>query len=102
MWVQLDEEHVERLMRIARAAGQRDVAEKLQHRLDVDAKDARSLTRYRGAAEAIYGNEGEFEFDDDAVVSGGTADGAYVMGWRWVDAGDLQRAPARRHVKSRY
>jgi len=29
--------------------------------------------------------EGELEFDDDAIVSEGDNNGAYLQGWAWVD-----------------
>lgn len=39
---------------------------------------------YRKYAEDRLHKDGELEFDDDAVVSLGADDGAYVMGWVWV------------------
>ncbi len=35
-------------------------------------------------AKAQYHREGELEFDDDAMVSEGDDNGAYVRCWRWV------------------
>lgn len=69
-------------------------------RLDLDALIQRGLTfgqcvvalgetdndsRYLKAAREIYGQDGELEFDDCAVVSESDDGGAYVMCWRWVD-----------------
>ena len=36
-------------------------------------------------AQETLGREGAIEFDDDAVVSEGSDNGAYVEGWIWVD-----------------
>lgn len=36
-------------------------------------------------ARATLAREGELEFDDDAVVSEGNDNGAYVQGWAWLD-----------------
>lgn len=44
---------------------------------------------YRRYAEDRLHREGHVEFDDDAMVSMGFDDGAYVMGWVWVDAAEL-------------
>lgn len=40
---------------------------------------------YRKYAEDRLHKDGDLEFDDDAVVSLGADDGAYVMAWKWVD-----------------
>lgn len=32
-----------------------------------------------------HARDGELEFDDNALVSEGNDNGAYVQGWRWVD-----------------
>ena len=39
---------------------------------------------YRKAAKAQYEEEGEIEVDDNAIVSKGDDDGAYVASWLWV------------------
>ena len=44
-----------------------------------------ALKAYREAAIDQYGNEGEVEIDDDAIVSLGDDDGAYVEAWVWVN-----------------
>ena len=98
MWVQLEVEQTKQLLALARGAQLADIAERIQHYLNLEASRAPALIRYRRIAEELYGTEGELEFDDDAVVSAGTGDGAYVMGWRWVDSDDQKRtAVARRH-----
>jgi hypothetical protein len=38
----------------------------------------------RRAASELYGRDGELEFDDDAKISRGDEDGAYVQCWRWI------------------
>ena len=50
--------------------------------------------RFREQAKAQWGNDGEIEIDDDAVIStsrGEGADGAYVAAWVWVYRSDLPR-----------
>lgn len=47
---------------------------------------------YRRYAEDRLHRDGHVEFDDDAMVSMGFDDGAYVMGWVWVDAAELIEA----------
>jgi hypothetical protein len=39
---------------------------------------------YRGRAKAGFHKDGEIEVDDNAVVSYGGDDGAYVMAWVWI------------------
>ena len=36
------------------------------------------------AARFVHHRDGELEIDDDAVVSRGDDDGAYVQAWVWV------------------
>ena len=36
-------------------------------------------------AQESLGREGAIEFDDDAIVSEGSDNGAYVEGWIWLD-----------------
>ncbi|MEZ5846505.1 MAG: hypothetical protein R3C70_07125 [Geminicoccaceae bacterium] len=47
---------------------------------------------FRAAARTIYGEEGKIEIDDDAVVSRGDDDGAYVQAWVWVYSSDAESA----------
>jgi hypothetical protein len=51
---------------------------------DSDVDEVGSLAWYRAKADEQHGREGEIEFDDDADVSIGADDGAYVQGWIWV------------------
>lgn len=37
------------------------------------------------AARAQHASDGDVEIDDNAVVSRGTDNGAYVQAWVWVD-----------------
>lgn len=48
-----------------------------------------------GAAYLAYAKDrlhcdGDLEFDDDATVSMGADEGAYVMGWVWVADDDMR------------
>ena len=49
--------------------------------------------RYRAFAHGVLHRDGELEFDDNCRVSIGGDPGAYVQGWKWVDAGDLDDLP---------
>lgn len=46
--------------------------------------------RYRQAAKNLHHREGEIEIDNDAVVSKGNDNGAYVQAWVWVSDEDLE------------
>lgn len=41
-------------------------------------------TQYVATANRLYHNDGEIEVDDNAKVSRGADDGAYVQAWVWV------------------
>lgn len=45
---------------------------------------------YRRYANEHLDKDGELEFDDDAAVSLGADEGAYVMAWVWVSDDDLR------------
>lgn len=47
---------------------------------------------YRSAAQALHGEDGEIEFDEDAAVSRGSDPGAYVAAWVWVPEGHVESA----------
>lgn len=42
-----------------------------------------------------HGSKGGLEFDDEAVVSYGDDNGAYVMGWQWVYFHELPSVKAQ-------
>jgi hypothetical protein len=90
MWIQMERQFVERLMQLAKDARQVEIIQRLQHFLDLETKDAKKNLRYRVTAMQRHGHEGELEFDDDAVVSVSDGTGAYVMGWRWIEAEELR------------
>jgi len=41
---------------------------------------------FRSRAKELYQEEGEIEIDDNARVSAGSKEGAYVQAWVWVPA----------------
>ncbi len=41
------------------------------------------------AARELYEQEGEIEIDDNATISRGDDDGAYVQAWVWVNFHDM-------------
>ncbi len=48
-----------------------------------------SEEEYRALAHEQWAHDGEIEIDDDAIVSIGLDNGAYVAAWVWVtDKGD--------------
>lgn len=52
---------------------------------------------------ATLAREGEQEFDDDAIVSEGNDNGAYLQCWVWVDFGgtELDKEPSVRARRSK-
>jgi hypothetical protein len=46
---------------------------------------------YREYAQAHLNRDGDLEIDDDAAVSLGADDGAYILCWKWID-NDTMRA----------
>lgn len=44
---------------------------------------------YRAAARIFYERDGEIEIDDNAAVSIGSDNGAYVQAWIWVSDDDV-------------
>ena len=63
--------------------------QKLHDKLDAALQEDKNpvLRAYRRRAKEQY-KEGELEIDDDAVVSPGDDDGAYVQAWIWVEDKD--------------
>jgi hypothetical protein len=46
-------------------------------------------TQYIAAARRMYESDGEIEIDDDAKISRGAPDGAYVQAWVFVYTTDI-------------
>jgi hypothetical protein len=51
---------------------------------------------FRNRAKELYHEEGEIEVDDNARVSSGGDEGAYVEGWVWVP---FQKERANSHAR---
>ena len=65
------------------ASGHTDLAEKIRDKANRSRLD-------RLYAEHVYlGNDGEFDIDDEPVISQG-ANGAYVQVWHWVYKDDIR------------
>ena len=47
--------------------------------------------QYVPTARRLYQNDGETEVDDNAKVSRGADDGAYVQAWVWVGNEDIEQ-----------
>lgn len=56
--------------------------------LEIDEDENPLDQSYREAADEKFGDGGQIEIDDNAVISYGEDDGAYVQAWVWVE-GDL-------------
>lgn len=48
---------------------------------------------FRIRAKELYHEVGEIEVDDNARVSFGDKEGAYVQAWVWVPRRDTQKSP---------
>lgn len=101
MWMQMERAAFEELARLAAAAGRNDLSLELFDRLRCMDRQTDMRISYLLAARRLYQQEGGLEFDDDAVVSPGSDPGAYVMGWRWVERGDVKPEATAHTVKSR-
>lgn len=76
---------------LVKAAQKNDDIKALLEQLgrDIDAadEDSEEATAYRNAAQE-KAVDGEIEVDEEAVVSMGDDDGAYVQAWMWVSNTD--------------
>jgi hypothetical protein len=52
-----------------------------------------TIKAYRDAARDRWHRDGEIEIDDNAEISRGCYEGAYVQAWVWVDDSDLSSKP---------
>jgi hypothetical protein len=82
MWIQLERNQVDQLGALADKVGMRDVSKRLRDAIDV--YDSNTTDEYRSRAKETIAKEGDLEVDDDASVSVGDDDGAYVMAWQWI------------------
>lgn len=48
-------------------------------------------------AQNLHEDEGGLEFDEDAVVSEGDDNGAYVQAWKWIDFSETHLDKEDRH-----
>jgi hypothetical protein len=60
----------------------RKAIEAVEHHLDGPGRQ-----KILELARVTLAREGELEFDDDAIVSEGNDNGAYLQAWAWVDFG---------------
>jgi hypothetical protein len=65
------------------ASGHSDLVQKIR----LKAKRSRLDKMY--AEQVVCGSDGEFDHDDEPVISQGES-GAYVMVWRWVSKGEIR------------
>jgi hypothetical protein len=86
VFVHMPEDVVERVAKLCEQDGMTGLA--LSFRDALIASKNPETPKYRKAAKA-YESEGVLEFDDDAAVSYGDEDGAYVMCWRWVNDSEV-------------
>lgn len=66
----------------------RVLSDRLQAKIEesLDQTMQQLFQKYRDGADQNYAEEGKIEVDDNALVSIGDEDGAYVMVWHWVSA----------------
>ena len=83
MWIDIPEDKLKQAIGLV---SQRD-SELAKLLIDQWPKNGENEQAYRVAAKE-FGEEGELEFDEDAVVIASN-DGAYVMAWQWVDKTEL-------------
>lgn len=85
MWVNLRDEVWNKVLKLLHGHG------KLANEATVEIMTAKAdladeeHNYYRELADDKKARDGELEFDSDAVVSLGNDNGAYVMGWAWVE-----------------
>jgi hypothetical protein len=88
MWINVKDKDLTGIISILRNVGATTIADNLQSVMDKDLETSELDGLYFGAAKSIYESEGDLEFDDDAVVSKGEDEGAYVMCWKWITDGE--------------
>ena len=94
MWIQLDEDVLERTHKILQRHGELAAAQRIRNYLGTAAANRKLHDQYRAAAQSRL--SADDEVDQDAVVSLGDDPGAYVMCWLWVAEADLAgRTPVR-------
>ena len=59
--------------------------EKAREFVAAEQNEPARFAAYRKVAKEMYQVDGEVEVDDDAVVSEGDENGAYVEAWAWVN-----------------
>jgi len=89
MWIQLDQDVLEKLAVLASGAKMSQAANRIRHSISQGKQDL--IKQYREAARDRFGEEGVCEIDDDAAVSTGDDAGAYVMTWRWIESPSTSR-----------
>ena len=80
MWIQIDAKALNTVIAALNVTNNQELAKKLKEKTD----EPRNAHLYRSAADDKLCRDGEVEVDEDAVVSKGEDDGAYVQAWLWV------------------
>lgn len=80
-YLHMTESEIAEVADALRKAGNTKLADDLAGRL----KPEDDWSAYVEAAKNLHADEGEVEIDDNAIVSKGDPDGAYVMAWVWVN-----------------
>lgn len=84
MWISINRELAQRAIVAFRKVHRNQDAQIFEEEINSAAADPKTIEKYRIAANEFNRDDGELEFDDDAVVSS-SDEGAYVMAWKWVD-----------------
>lgn len=102
MHIQLDDEQIKLIQSHMSARADIDgddspAARLLKHIEEhIAEQNSDSAQRYRAAAQTAKNDEGELEIDDEALVSMGDDDGAYVQAWVWVTDAEAGLDPQSR------
>lgn len=90
MWINLERGDLDTAIRCLRSQGRKKIANRLEKHLLTFAQHENSeTTAIHRSAYRKYHNEGSIEVDPSAVVSE-VDEGAYVMGWLWVDRPEIE------------
>jgi len=99
MWLSFSESDI-KLVKAALAKKGDKYSRVISDRIDEQIKRLKDLQPYCEAAMEHYQEE-SLEIDDDAVVSKGDDDGAYVMAWTWVRDSELKTTKRARRLATK-
>ena len=98
MWVNFESKDIQAAIDSLRKLGKKKIAERIAKQAAIFSpyEDSEAMDIHQ-AARSKYHVEGSIEIDSNAVISEGK-DGAYIMGWLWVDRSDMDILQAKGEV----